>query len=639
MTLRSIWRPVGRLRGVVGLLAAVWCGVAAAQDERPPNVLLIMVDDLGFSDLGCYGGEIDTPRLDALATQGIRYRDFRVEPMCVVTRAALIGGMPYHQTGRGRMAHTTSLPAAMRRAGYVTHLIGKWHLGEEVPLGPRWFDRFYGFTGGQTNSFDPARMPAGYHDGRNPVTSFPADYYTTDAYTDRAMRWIQDAVERDEPFFTFLSYNAPHSPIHAPRALVEKYVPRYQVGWDVLRERRHARQVEMGLVDPAWGLSLAGVEARRWDELDAATRAVEAQRMAGYAGMVEAVDTNVGRLLDRLDALGVADDTLVIFVSDNGGDYGNGSRAGAARERPWDVTSLCFVSNGWGVLKNTPFFQYKHACSEGGLSSPMIVRWPNGVTLPGGTLVDTRVHVTDLYPTLLAFAGVEPDAVRDAGVDALHGMDVSASFGDASAPGRDEIYSSYAYSRSLVRGDFKAVSLHGGPWRLYDLRADRCETRDLAGARPGLVRELAGDWMAYAAGPGRMPEGWRRPVGEAQRGWGWHRLDPAIVSLSPGIAGQGVPRLPPLRVVFNASIRAHPGPGAAQLFAVSDPSTPLWSYDPQPGDWPDGTRELVFDDLPELEPDTTYVVTWPAGFVQVDGRPVRVLNDGAYWWRFRTAGE
>jgi arylsulfatase len=375
------------------LLIVLLTATAGLAADSRPNVLLIVADDLGYSDLGCYGGEIDTPNLDRLAAAGIRCAQFHVNPMCVVTRTSLMTGHTHCQSDNYRR----SLPVArlMRQAGYATSITGKWHQpGNPLDAG---FDCFYGFLGGQIDSWTgrTAGNPAIQQDRQRPQP-VPSGWYSSDAFTDRAVHQIDVACEQHKPFFTYVAYNAPHSPLHAPRENVVKYYERYRAGWDALRQQRYSRLREMGLIDERFVLTEAEAEVPRWSELSAEMQEIESRRMAAYAGMVDRLDQNIGRLLDHLHKRGLEENTLVLFFSDNGGDYGNGDIRTCHLEVPWQPGGHPYSATGWAYLKCTPFRWYKSSAFEGGVSVPLILRCPRNLNGHPGSILSQRLHVTDL---------------------------------------------------------------------------------------------------------------------------------------------------------------------------------------------------------------------------------------------------
>lgn len=618
-------------------LLVVSCA-AQPEAEDCPNIILIMADDLGYSDLGSYGGEIETPNLDRLAAGGVRFSQFRATPMCSTTRVALMAGMSYPAAGNGRYTQALPLPTLLQQAGYRTMMAGKWHAGQLDPRSPEVFQRFFGFLGGMSDCYAGGND---WFEGQTPFRQFDKDFDATTAFTNRSIDYMREALDDEMPFFMFLAYNAPHHPLQARQETVDKYRGRYLNGYSSIRDARYARQLDLGLVDPEWGAAEAGVEVRRWDELPDARKVIEDARMAAYAAMVDEMDQGIGRLIAFLEEAGELDNTLIVFMSDNGGDYNNGSILTDAEQIPWKPHHNPTSSNGWAWVKNTPFNFYKHACHEGALAVPFIVHWPSRLKDRAGRIDRTPIAVTDIYPTLLELAG-GTYASSDKELRPLMGRSFLSSMSQSSvfvAPSR---FLWFNQSRAWIEGGMKAVSLYGGPWQLYDLDADRTERNDLASDHPQLVERFATKWQDYSESIG-MPAALSEEVGEGQHGWGWHRLQmfaPQLVSTFPknsNLTPDGSRRL---EMRFSAPVDLTGRKGKfIRLYKVSDETNPVWEIDPDASHPSQGQRTLVFEDLPPLEADTQYYVLIDGGAFRVGGRPVGVINDGAYWWRFRTKAQ
>ncbi len=621
---------------MVAMVAAA--SPAVAQDAPRPDIVVIMADDLGYSDLGSYGSEIDTPHLDQLAAEGVRFSHFRVAPMCVVSRVAMISGRPFQGGGDHAYSQTTPFPKLLKEAGYATHMTGKWHAGKVNPRNGEIFDNFFGFMGGMTDSF--VGGPDWFHN-QQPFNQFPADFYATDALTDTAIEFMRKTQDVGQPTFAFISYNAPHHPCQAPQATVEKYVERYMAGYQAIREARLERQHQLGLLSTQWTPAQPGAEVRQWDELPAERQRIEAQRMAAYAATIDEIDQNVGKLLAYIDESGRAENTLVIFISDNGGDYGNGGRLLDAQQIAWAPGGNPSSSNGWAWVKNTPFRSYKHASFEGALASPLIARWPAGIHAPAGTILSDSAHITDFYPTFLELAGVEYPDRHD-------GKELIPLSGSSLMPlleGNPEIrlekpqFSWYQQSRGLTYRGWKAVQLYDGPWQLYDLGNDRTETTNLAAEHPDKLAELIKLWNQQAD-PALLQ---RQPaVGthSTQRGWGWHRIQrickDKLLNLNPDNSKVADGPVTQLQMHFSEPISFAASKGKSiRLFAVRNEDQPVWELSPTPSHPAHGKRNVVFD-IPQLEPDQGYFVEWDAGWAHLGKEPLGPLNDGAFWWRFRT---
>ncbi|GGS55059.1 arylsulfatase [Planobispora rosea] len=516
-----------------------------------PNVVIVLADDVGFSDLGCYGSEIPTPNLDALAGRGVRWTNFHVTPMCSPTRAALLTGVNPHLTGVGHVANSDpgfpgytgeisrdAVTAAeiFRDAGWATFAIGKWHLTKDSDMsdaGPRhaWplqrgFDRFYGFLEAFTNFHHPHRLVEDNHTVE--VDRYPDGYYLTDDLTDRAVRMIRQlrASDPDRPFFLYFAHGAAHAPLQAKAEDIAAHRGVYDVGWDVIRERRHRRQIELGVLPAGTPLpprdAVPGDDVPAWDCLGEDERRLFARYMEVYAAMISGIDASAGRLRDCLAGLGELENTIFVFTSDNGGSREGEERgttqyfrtllsknSGHDREDlAADLARIDLVGGprtlphyprGWAAVSNTPFRLYKTNTHAGGHSVPFLFSWPAGLDASG--LRDQWAFVTDLLPTLLDLTGIEAaEGLPRTGVS-LDGPLREA----AAAHGHTEQYFELGGNRGFYRDGWEAVTRHrpltpfgDHEWELYDQRADRVQLHDLAADRPELVTELAAAWEGAA---------------------------------------------------------------------------------------------------------------------------------------------
>ncbi|NQT39453.1 MAG: arylsulfatase [Planctomycetes bacterium] len=477
-----------------------------------PNIVLIMADDMGYSDIGCYGGEIETPTLDRLAAGGLRFTQFYNTARCCPTRAALLTGVNQHQAGIGHMTGDYGRPAyqgylnrrcvtvgeALRRGGYRTLMTGKWHVGGKPGQWPsdRGFDRVYGIPEGAGHFF---RIPANRTLvlDSTPIELDPNEpWYSTDAWTDYAIQFVEEANRMDKPFFLYIAHNAPHWPLHALPEDIAKYKGKYAVGWDELRRQRHARQIDAGIVDGRWPLTPRDPKAPAWDSLDEGRRKFLAHKMAVYAAQVDRMDQSIGRLMQRLDELCIAENTLVMFLADNGA-----CAEGVNRDPPGTLPGgpETFQSYGlpWANASNTPFRLYKHWVHEGGIATPLVVSWPVGVKNPG-TLVHSPGHVVDIMATCVDTAGVEyPERYNGQAIQPPEGESLLPIFrGDTRQ--RGPIFWEHEGNRAVRDGRWKLVSRHPGPWELYDLEADRTELHNLAAKQPEKVKELTAKYEAWA---------------------------------------------------------------------------------------------------------------------------------------------
>ena len=611
--------------------------------QQQPNILLIVVDDMGWSDLGCYGGEINTPNLDLLADEGIRFNEYYVNPMCVVTRTSLLTGHTHSQSDEYR--RSIPIGKLMQKAGYATSISGKWHQpGNPLDAG---FDSFYGFLHGHIDSWTgctPNSNEPQIQKNRNAPEVVERGWYATDAFTDDAIEQINGAIQSGKPFFSYLAYNAPHTPLHAYEEDVEKYYDLYKNGWKTLRKQRFNRMMEMGLIDSRYVDTPPNGEVRRWNEMDLRSQQQEARRMAAYAGMLDRVDQNIGRIIHHLKKKGVAENTLLIFFSDNGGGYSNGDIHTYDQQIPWKQNTFPATSNGWSYLKNTPFRWYKSSAEGGGISSPLIVRWPNGLKGESGSIQNQRLHVTDFYPTFLDLAGIEYlDTDNSRQLEPLYGNSILPAFNDPTLSKlaiHNEIFWSFNdIGKGLLKDNWKISSINDGQWRLYNIKDDPCTTRNLAVEMPEVLKKMSDEWFKFARERTSMPQSSRLPLRDYQEGWGFHRIRmvmPAYLSAIPNMAQENVPRNTKLTFKFSAPIGFENSKGKTiRLYKVGNADSPVWEADPEPGNIADGKTSITFK-LPELEPKSTYFLLADSGWITLGKKPVGPINDGAYWYRFRT---
>ncbi len=498
----------------------------------PTNVLVILADDLGYSDIACYGGEIDTPNLDRLGRGGVRASAFYNTARCSPSRASLLTGMHPHQTGVGILTEPLASyggypgsldPAAptiaelLASAGYATCLSGKWHLasntkepGEAWPT-RRGFDEFYGIIPGADSYFHPRNLWR--NETRLPVPE--EDYYFTDAISEHAAGFIESHTDR--PFFVYLAYTAPHWPLHAAEDDVERYVERYLPGWDELRAARHERLRREGLVGADDSLSERDPRQPRWADVE--HKEWEARRMATYAAMVERMDAGIGRVLEAVERTSRTEETLVIFLSDNGASAENlppsvsphfferqpshtpsgepmaiGNEPGIPPGRPNTYTSY---GRSWANLSNSPFRLYKRWVHEGGIATPLIVSWPAGALADRG-IVHAPFQLTDLVPTIAEATGIGAAGAGISMLPALRGDEAT----------EHPLFWEHVGNAAVRDGRWKLVREADRPWELYDVATDRAEMHDLAAEHPDLVQRLEAAWQAWADEVGVIP--WER---------------------------------------------------------------------------------------------------------------------------------
>jgi len=488
------------------LLCVLLAGASLATAAPRPHIVLVMLDDLGFSDLGCYGSEIETPHIDRLAAEGLRFSQFYNTAKCHSSRISLLTGLYPFQAGNQRMDRAATLAEVLGPAGYFTAMTGKWHL-EDQPT-DRGFQRYFGHLSGATDYF---RGDGTFRLNGEPWAEFGPDFYTTDANTDWAMRFVDEALEAQQPFFLYIAHNAPHYPLQAPREDVRKYRTRYREGWDQIRRARYTKQVELGLIDPAHALSPRPDYIPAWDTLGREARNGEAFRMAVFAAMVDRVDQNMGRLVQHLKERGVYDDTLILLCSDNGACPFERSKG--TNRMPWEAGTHWTYDVGWAHVGNTPFRWYKQNQHEGGISSPLIVRWPAGLKTPPGSVTEQPAHLIDFMPTLAELAGAGyPATVAGRAVTPVQGRSLVPVFENRRRTPHEELYFQFSTNRALRRGDWKLVSMRGGRWELYNLAEDRTELHDLADAQPQRVRDLEARWQQLAEEVNQAPASLRQAV-------------------------------------------------------------------------------------------------------------------------------
>ncbi len=527
-----------------------------------PNVLLVVLDDVGFAQLGCYGSDIATPEIDRLAAGGVRLANFHTTALCSPTRACLLTGRNHHRNGMGRVSDLAIgfpgywgrpprengfLSEVLGDRGYASYAVGKWHLTPDDethmaaprsswPLG-RGFDRWYGFHGGETHQF----VPALYHDNHSvrPPAAIDEGYHLTEDLVDRAIEFLGDlrAVDAGQPFFLYLATGACHSPHQAPRAWIERYRGRFDDGWDTWRERTFARQLDQGVVPPGTVLSPRPPWVRAWEDLGEAERSLAARFMECFAGFLSHTDDQIGRLLSFVDDLGESDRTLVLLVSDNGASAEGGSEGSIndVRLSNLDPAGLDEMHArldqiggplthnnypwGWTMAGNTPFKRWKREVHEGGVADPCIVRWPAG-DLEAGSIRHQFAHAVDLMPTVLELAGVAaPDEIGSVAQSPLDGTSFAYLLGPGGgmAPGRHETQHFEMFgSRAIYHEGWKAVTFHPvGPlyddgldpnapfdddvWELYHVAEDLSETRDLAAEEPDRLAAMVDLWWDEAA--------------------------------------------------------------------------------------------------------------------------------------------
>ncbi len=483
---------------------------SAPQAAERPNVVLIMADDLGFADLGCYGSEIETPNLDSLAAGGLRFTQFYNTAKCHSSRVSLMTGLYCDQAGGAKLSRGATVAEVLSEAGYFTAMVGKWHLGgQPTDFG---FGRYWGHLSGATNFFTgDSSFRLNGQPWEVPETLNGRPFYTTHAITDFAIEFLEEAAAEDKPFLLYVAFNAPHYPLQAPKEAIQKYDGRYDGGWDKLRVKRHHRQVESGLLPARWKLSPRPDHVPAWDSLGEEERRWEADRMEVFAAMVDLVDQNVGRLVDCLKEAGTLDNTLILFCSDNGACPFERTRG--RHLAPWDAKSYWTYDAAWAHAGNTPFRLYKQNQHEGGISSPLIVHWPEGLKTEPGSTTDQPGHLIDVMATFIELgAATYPRRIDDRMIDPLQGKSLLPIFRGETRQPHETLYFHFGTDRALRQGPWKLVSAKLGRWELYNLDEDRTELNDLAARHPERVAAMAAQWFRMAQQVDRLDGNKLAPV-------------------------------------------------------------------------------------------------------------------------------
>jgi arylsulfatase A-like enzyme len=478
---------------IIGLIGITFpLVVKEASSAERPNIIFIIADDLGFSDIGCYGGEVNTPNLDLLASRGVRFVQGYNAAKCEATRTAL---MTSHrntpQIGTFGEEAKTFMPAVLKEKGYRTLMTGKWHVSQH-PM-DRGFEYFFGIEEGVCNYFTGSgRIQLGRERYRVPSEGF----YSTDAFTDYALKFLDAAkAENDEqPFFLYLAYTAPHDPLQAPEDEISKYRGKYMEGWEVFRERRFDRIKELGLIPRGTRLPDWPQNFPHWRDLTDAQKRTEDLRMATYSAMIDRMDQNIGRILQWLEKNGEWDNTLIVFTSDNGASpFENPVQTAKMVENnilPGGPDSRWSTGTPWAHVSNTPFRLYKRNQHEGGICAPLILSWPDGGYDSGG-ISSLPVHILDFLPTFYALAGgTDP-------LEGIEGTDLSDLWKTGAQNRNFEMMGYLLDQKYIRRNDWKLVSVDGQPWELFNVGRDRTETENAAEQHPEIVQDLKTAWEQW----------------------------------------------------------------------------------------------------------------------------------------------
>ena len=552
-TRRDFIKAIGLGAVAVTMPGCMSASQSHAGKRKRPNIILIMADDMGFSDIGCYGGEIRTPNLDRLAADGLRFTQFYNTARCCPTRASLLTGLYQHQAGVGHMMsdkgydgyrgdlnnRCVTIAEVLKQAGYSTYMSGKWHVTKHRgPDGPKYnwprqrgFDRFFGTIHGAGSFYDPCSLTR----DNTQIPPDSDDFYYTNAISDNAVRFISEHKSRNKerPFFMYVAYTAPHWPMHALPKDIARYKGRYDKGWDALRAERHKRMTQMGIVESKWKITPRDSGVPPWSE--AKDKAWHARRMEVYAAMVDCLDQGVGRIVSELKKSSNFDNTLILFLADNGGcAEGYGSRGRIRPDpskqvtlKPMDKNQLqpdmqpkvtrdgrpvrvgygvmpgpadTYIAYGkpWANASNTPFRLYKHWVHEGGIATPLIAHWPARIRAHG-ELRQQPGHLIDIMATCVETAGAKyPSEYKGNNITPMEGKSLVPAFDDKPL-GPRALYWEHEGNRAVRRGKWKLVSKHPGGWELYDLEADRTELNNLAQKYPQKVQQLKAMYESWAA--------------------------------------------------------------------------------------------------------------------------------------------
>ena len=532
-------------KAFIVILSLYFCNPLAAQKPPAsrPNIIIIMADDMGYSDIGCYGGEINTPHLDRLAKNGLKMMNFYNNARCCPTRASLLTGQYAHKVGLANNGNALTRNGAtiaelLKENGYQTGMVGKWHLSDDIQMPTkeaqlkwlnhqafadspfasiesypinRGFQKHYGVIWGVADYFDPFSLV----DGERPVKEVPKDYYITDAISQKSVEYIKEFTTRQQPYFLYVAYTAPHWPVQARPEDLDKYKDTYKTGWDALRKQRYDRMVTTGLIDPKTTplLEVMG-KMGEWDKLTSQEKDKQAAKMAAHAAMIDRIDQGVGQIIKTLEQTKTLDNTLIIFLSDNGAspeivntpgyDRPSQTRNGQNLEYDKEVKtenigkeiSFTGIGSNWANAANTPYRFWKMESFEGGIHTPMIVYWPAGLKTKKGSSSNILAHVTDILPTLLDISQAKyPSSYHNHALTPLDGRSFLPMLQGKEYNGREAIFFEHAKGKAYIKGNWKLVmQTSGNEWELYDLDKDKNESDNLATQYPGKLTEMKAEW-------------------------------------------------------------------------------------------------------------------------------------------------
>lgn len=475
-----------------------------------PNIIVILADDMGFSDIGCFGGEIPTPNLDKLASKGIRLNNFYNTGRCCPSRASLLTGVYPQEAGVGYMVEpvennpayqgylnreTVTFAETMKEAGYFTAIAGKWHVGHQAGQGPheRGFMRSLAApVGGFMYTGQPRAQIFLNGKPTKAGVDIPNHEYVTDLWADYGLKFIDEAQANQKPFLLYLAHNAPHFPLQAPAEDIARFKGKYMAGWEKLRQERYNRQMTMKLLGKNYDLPPINPKVPAWESLSQAEKERYDTMMAIYAAMVSHLDESIGKLVKALEEKGILDNTLILFFSDNGGNAESGVKGITQGDTLGNRNSNVFLGQCWAELNNTPLWLYKHHTSEGGIASPFIAHWPKGISAKlQGKIVDSPAHLVDIMPTLLDLGqGTYPTTFNGKTIKPQRGTSLRPAFEGKKLNRSQPIYWEHEGNRAIRMGDWKAVSNLTEPWQLYNLKTDRTELNDLSSSKPNILHDL-----------------------------------------------------------------------------------------------------------------------------------------------------
>lgn len=464
-----------------------------------PNILIILVDDMGYSDIGCYGSEIKTPNIDRLAAGGVKFAEMYNTAKCYPSRACLQTGVYYQRTDL-TFDNTATLGEVLRPAGYTTLWSGKHHAKFNPTT--RGYDRYYGMIGGAENHFKPRQENAkGWAlDGEKPAAQ-DSSFYSTDAYTDKALKWLDEYNTAGKPFLLYIAYTAPHWPLMAWPEDIAKYKGVYDAGYETIRNARYERQIKLGLVDPKTtplsAFEQEKKQSKNWADMSPDERKQKASLMEIYAAMVDRVDQNIGRLMQRLQDQGKLDNTLIMFMADNGGCAEDPKSPDADPLAPLgSVNSFLSYGSGWASVSNTPLRKWKQDSFEGGISTPLVVSWPAGIKPQNGWIREPA-HLIDIMPTVVAAAGATyPGESKQTKISPMDGVSLLPTCKGGSIARSTPLFFQFSKGSAIKDGDWKLVR-NSATWELYNMATDRSETHNVATANPEVVKKLDSEWLAW----------------------------------------------------------------------------------------------------------------------------------------------